>query len=55
MRTYIREAKADRFFRIRAVGSQNKGIEDNAEELFHIPITKRQLISNERFTIYPFI
>ena len=54
MRTYIREAKADRFFRIRAVGSQNKGIEDNAEELFHIPITKRQLISNERFSLSGF-
>lgn len=54
MRTYIREAKADRFFRIRAVGSQNKGIEDNAEELFHIPITTRQLISNERFSLSGF-
>lgn len=54
MRTCIRETKVDRFFRIRAVGSQNKGIEDKAEELFHIPITKRQLISNERFSLSGF-
>ncbi len=54
MRTCIREAKAERFFRIRAVESPNKDIEDNAEELFHIPITKRQLISNERFSLSGF-
>lgn len=53
-RTCIRATKADRFFRIRAVGSPNKDIEDNAEELFHIPITKRQLISNERFSLSGF-
>ena len=53
-RIRIRRSRANRFFRIRAVKAQDTRIENNAYELFHIPVTKRQFISNERFSLSGF-
>ncbi len=43
------------FYRVRGVDGRSKKIEDNPDELFHLPLNKKNLINNERFSLagYP--
>ena len=52
--TSLRFGQTQRFYRIRAVNGRKKSIEDNVDEMFHIPISKRAISSNERFSLNGF-
>lgn len=52
--TKFRITPSNRFFRVRAVDSQSSAIEKNANELFHIPLSKRANASNGRFSLAGF-
>lgn len=43
-----------RFFRVRAVDYESPSIQKNADELFHIPLSKRAYSNNERFSLVGF-
>ena len=43
-----------RFFRVRAVDYESSAIQKNADELFHIPLSKRAYSNNERFSLVGF-
>ena len=52
--TGFRITRGNEFFRVRPVESFSNEIGDNADELFHIPISKRQNASNARFSLAGF-
>lgn len=52
--TKFRMTPGRSFFRVRAVDSPSVDISDNANELFHIPFSKRRNVSNERFSLAGF-
>ena len=52
--TSLRTGFAQRYFRVRPVGYENPYIHDHADELFHIPLSKRAYASNERFSLAGF-
>ncbi len=52
--TGFRITRGSEFFRVRPVESFSNEISDNADELFHIPISKRQNASNARFSLAGF-
>jgi hypothetical protein len=52
--TGFRITPGHRYFRVRPVDSSSETISKNADELFHIPISKRQNSSNERFSLAGF-
>ena len=52
--TQFRLGREHRFYRIRAVDNEMEDITGNAYEMFHIPISKRAISSNERFSLNGF-
>ena len=42
------------FYRVRGVEGTRKDIESNPDELFHIPLSKKALTNNERFSLAGF-
>ena len=52
--TRFRITPGKRFFRVRAVGYETPSIQKNANELFHIPLSKRAYSNNERFSLVGF-
>lgn len=52
--TRFRITPGNRFFRVRAVDYESAAIQRNADELFHIPLSKRAYSNNERFSLVGF-
>ena len=52
--TSFRSSAGHRYFRVRPVEYESSEIQKNADELFHIPLTKRAYANNERFSIAGF-
>lgn len=52
--TSFRLTPGHRFFRVRAVDYESPAIQKNADELFHIPLSKRAYSNNERFSLVGF-
>lgn len=52
--TQLRLTPKSRFFRVRAVSEENPAIQNNPDELFHIPISKKAFVNNERFSLAGF-
>ena len=52
--TSFRLSPKHEFFRVRTVNARSTIIEHNADELFHLPMTKRAQSNNERFSIAGF-
>ena len=52
--TRFRITPGKRFFRVRAVDYETPSIQKNANELFHIPLSKRAYSNNERFSLVGF-
>lgn len=52
--TRFRMTPGYRFYRIRAVDYESSTIQENADELFHIPLSKRAYSNNERFSLVGF-
>ena len=52
--TRFRMTPGSRFFRVRAVDYESSEIQKNADELFHIPLSKRSYSNNERFSLVGF-
>lgn len=52
--TKLRETPRDKFYRVRGVESVNTDIQNNPNELFHIPLSKKAFTNNERFSIAGF-
>lgn len=50
----LRITSGHRFFRVRAVDNESPQIQNNAYELFHVPLSKRAYVSNERFSLAGF-
>lgn len=50
----FRITRGYRFFRVRAVDYESPAIQKNADELFHIPLSKRAYSNNERFSLVGF-
>lgn len=50
----IRITPGTQFFRVRAVDEKTVAIENNPDELFHIPLTKKAYTNNERFSLAGF-
>ena len=50
----IRITPGTQFFRVRAVDEKTAAIENNPDELFHIPLTKKAYTNNERFSLAGF-
>lgn len=50
----IRITSGAQFFRVRAVDEKMPYIENNPDELFHIPLTKKAYTNNERFSLAGF-
>lgn len=50
----FRMTQGSRFFRVRAVDYESSEIQKNADELFHIPLSKRSYSNNERFSLVGF-
>lgn len=50
----FRNGSYDRFFRVRPVDCKNQNIEDDPDELFHVPFSKRSKISTQRFSLAGF-
>lgn len=52
--TSVRITRGHTFFRVRGVKGKTDEIQKNPDELFHIPLSKRNLTNNERFSIAGF-
>lgn len=52
--TRFRMTPGYRFFRVRAVDYESTAIQKNADELFHVPLSKRAYSNNERFSLVGF-
>lgn len=52
--TRFRLGSGYRFFRVRPVDYESLSIQQNADELFHIPMCKRAFSNNERFSLAGF-
>ena len=52
--TSFRTTRGHVFFRVRGVKEKTDRIQNNPDELFHIPLSKRNLTNNERFSIAGF-
>lgn len=52
--TYFRITPGKKFYRVRPVDGKNSLIADNPDELFHIPLSKKALTNNERFSLAGF-
>ena len=52
--TQLRLTPGSRFFRVRAVSEENPAIQNNPDELFHIPLSKKAFVNNERFSLAGF-
>ena len=52
--TGFRMGHGNQFFRVRAVEAESSDIQKNADELFHVPLSKRAYTSNERFSLVGF-
>lgn len=52
--TSFRTTRGHAFFRVRGVKERTDKIQNNPDELFHIPLSKRNLTNNERFSIAGF-
>ena len=52
--TRFRIREGEYFYRVRGVNEKNEYIESNPDELFHIPLTKKSLTNNERFSLAGF-
>ena len=50
----IRITPGSQFYRVRAVDEKIAAIENNPDELFHIPLTKKAYTNNERFSLAGF-
>lgn len=50
----IRITPGSQFYRVRAVDEKTTAIENNPDELFHIPLTKKAYTNNERFSLAGF-
>lgn len=54
MLTSFRMTRGTRFYRVRGVKEKSDDIENNPDELFHIPLSKKALTNNERFSLAGF-
>lgn len=54
IKTQFRITSGHHFFRVRGVERKREDIESNPDELFHIPLTKKALVNNERFSLAGF-
>lgn len=52
--TQFRLTPGSRFYRVRAVNEENADIQNNPDELFHIPLSKKAIVNNERFSLAGF-
>lgn len=52
--TQFRTTGGRNFYRVRGVSGKRKDIENNPDELFHIPLNKKSLTNNERFSLAGF-
>ena len=52
--TQIRLTPGSRFYRVRAVNEETPSIQSNPDELFHIPLSKKAFVNNERFSLAGF-
>ena len=52
--TKFRLRSGELFYRVRSVEGTRKDIESNPDELFHIPLSKKALTNNERFSLAGF-
>lgn len=52
--TRMRITPRDKFYRVRGVEEKNSDIQNNPNELFHIPLSKKAFTNNERFSIAGF-
>lgn len=52
--TQIRLTPGRQFYRVRAVSEKKLNIQNNPDELFHIPLSKKALVNNERFSLAGF-
>ena len=50
----LRMARGNQFYRIRAVEEKTVDIQENPNELFHIPLSQKALVNNERFSLAGF-
>lgn len=51
---HFRKSYKNHFFRVRATDSFSNEISNNADEMFHLPISQRQKVSNRRFSLAGF-
>lgn len=54
MLTSFRMTRGTKFYRVRGVKEKSDDIENNPDELFHIPLSKKALTNNERFSLAGF-
>lgn len=54
MLTSFRMTRGTKFYRVRGVKEKSADIENNPDELFHIPLSKKALTNNERFSLAGF-
>lgn len=52
--TRIRLTPGSQFYRVRAVNEEKLNIQNNPDELFHIPLSKKAFVNNERFSLAGF-
>ena len=52
--TQLRLTPGSRFYRVRAVNEETASIQNNPDELFHIPLSKKAFVNNERFSLAGF-
>lgn len=52
--TQFRITSGRKFYRVRGISEKRTDIENNPDELFHIPLTKKALTNNERFSLAGF-
>ena len=52
--TQFRTSNGRYFFRVRGVAEKTDNIQNNPDELFHIPLNKKALTNNERFSLAGF-
>ncbi len=52
--TQLRITPGRQFYRVRAVEEETKDIQNNPDELFHIPLSKKAVTNNERFSLAGF-
>ena len=51
---FFRTTRGTKFYRVRGVEEKSNVIENNPDELFHIPLSKKPLTNNERFSLAGF-